>query len=525
MALDVDLSQLAIDRSTRQPSKPAHRRRWVTRYLLPLALLVAFAGLLGWATWEQLLPSRPVTVVPVIVARAEVYQAGTPLFQAAGWVEPRPRLVLVSTFASGVVEEMLVVEGDEVSAGQPVARLVDVDVRLAVQQAQAALRLREAEWASAQAELESARARLARPVHLETAVAEAETLLAKAEGELASLPLELQAAESRERFARQRWENRQAAGAAMAGRLVQESQSEMDSAVAQANQLRQRRTVLEREIAAQRRKRDALSKQRELKIEETQAVAAGEAKVRAALARTEQAKLDVQAAELQLERTVIKAPARGRVLEVFAQPGSHLAGMGAGATNNTSNVVSLYDPRMLQVRADVRLEDVPLVESGQRVEIKSALASEAIEGKVLSATSRANVQKNTLEVKVAITAPPVTIRPEMLVQVTFLATEKPGDSSPKSQEQERLLIPRPLVEGTPPASLVWVADPANRARRQAIKLGKAGTDQLVEVVEGLHVTDKLIAGSREGLTDGQRIRIVGEDSSIGIRASSGKGSN
>ena len=31
-----------------------------------------------------------VKVVPVHVSRAEVQQAGTPLFKAAGWVEPRP---------------------------------------------------------------------------------------------------------------------------------------------------------------------------------------------------------------------------------------------------------------------------------------------------------------------------------------------------------------------------------------------------------------------------------------------------
>ena len=67
-------------------------------------------------------------VVPVHVARAEVQQAGTPLFKAAGWVEPRPTPILVAALASGVVERLLVVEDQAVETGQPVAELVaDMD--------------------------------------------------------------------------------------------------------------------------------------------------------------------------------------------------------------------------------------------------------------------------------------------------------------------------------------------------------------------------------------------------------------
>lgn len=522
MAPNLDLRQLAIDRSKRPASRSPHRRRWVTRYLLPAAMLIAFVSLLGWAAWDQLLPARPVTVVPVIVTRAEVHQAGTPLFQAAGWVEPRPRPVLVSSLASGAIDEILVVEGEEVTTGQLVARLVDVDVRLALQQAQADLELREAELASARAELEAARAILAQPVHLEAALAEADSLLAKVEGELASLPFELQAAEARERFARQQSERRQAAGSAIAGRQLQESQSQWETARARTGQIRQRKMLLEREREALRRKSEALGKQRELMIEESKAVADAEAKVKAATARIQQGKLAVQTAELQLARTVIKAPVAGRVLEVFARPGSHVAGLGADAASEASAIVSLYDPMMLQVRADVRLEDVPMIEPGQRVEIQTPSARGSIAGAVLSATSRANIQRNTLEVKVAVDAPPPTIRPEMLVQVTFLAPEKSEGSSEKPQEQERLLIPRPLVEGAGPETYVWLADATNKARRQTIKLGKAGTDELVEVLEGLNATDKLIAGSREGLTAGQRIRVVGEDVTIGMGAASSR---
>ena len=61
------------------------------------------------------------TVVPVHVSRAEWQEEGTPLFKAAGWVEPRPTHVAVPALASGVVDQLLVVEDQAVEEGEPVA--------------------------------------------------------------------------------------------------------------------------------------------------------------------------------------------------------------------------------------------------------------------------------------------------------------------------------------------------------------------------------------------------------------------
>jgi multidrug efflux pump subunit AcrA (membrane-fusion protein) len=104
----------------------------------------------------------------------------------------------------------------------------------------------------------------------------------------------------------------------------------------------------------------------------------------------------------------------------------------------------------------------------------------------------------------------------MLVQVTFLAPELPHGQSEESRQSKRLLVPRQLVDESPEGTFVWVADPAATARRQRITLGSAGTDELIEVIEGLKVTDRLISGGREGLRDGLRIRITGEDPKLGI---------
>ena len=58
-----------------------------------MGILGAFGGLFGWAARDSFLPAHVVTVTPVIVTRADVQQEGTPLFQAAGWIEPQPSAV------------------------------------------------------------------------------------------------------------------------------------------------------------------------------------------------------------------------------------------------------------------------------------------------------------------------------------------------------------------------------------------------------------------------------------------------
>jgi hypothetical protein len=213
---------------------------------------------------------------------------------------------------------------------------------------------------------------------------------------------------------------------------------------------------------------------------------------------------------------IVRSPITGKVLALHAQPGRRLAGMSPASERDASAIVSLYEPSNLQVRADVRLEDVPQAQLGQPVEISTAALSEPLKGEVVAVTSQADIQKNTLQVKVAIHDPPAILKPEMLVQVTFMAPEQLNKSEDSEGESLRRLIPRELVQGGKEAASVWVADLAQgRARLQAIQLGRAGTADLVEVVQGLSNTDKLIVAGRESLQDGERIKVIGEDKSLG----------
>lgn len=525
----LDLRQLAVDRGPKGGQQdrsvgPKQYSHLFTRYILPGSLLFGFLGLMGWSARTTLLPSRPVTVMPVLSARAEVRQAGTPLFQCAGWVEPRPTPIVVPALTEGVVERLLVVEGQEVKAGEPVAYLIDADARLELEGAEAQLHLQEADLAKAQANLTSAHSRSKYPVHLEAPLSEADAALAKVQTELASLPAKLASAEAHLRFTRLDVEGKTAAKDALSQRAIDLAQSELETATASVEELQTRKGRLEAEVAALSARRDTLKRQLDLKIEETRDVDASEASVKAAEAFVRQAQNAVDVAKLRLERMVIRAPQDSRVLRLVARPGLRVSGLAPDAMQESSTVVTLYDPKMLQLRTDVPLDQVPHVHPGQPVKIETEAVPSGLEGEVLFKTAYTDLQKNALDVKVAIKDAPADLRPDMLARVTYLAAPQPG-SDAKPSEQLRLLVPGPLVETGEGGSRVWVADQlARQARVRTIKVGQqTGTGDLVEVLEGLTELDKLIVGGREGLTDGDRITVTSEDTTQGIEVTAKRG--
>ena len=526
MNTKVDLRQLAVVRDEAGPATPplpARRRHLLTRFVLPGFLLAGFCLLVAYAARESLYPPKAVTVLPVVSSQSGMDQpADTPLFRAAGWVEPRPTPTVVTALAEGVVEKLFVVEGQAVKEGEVVARLVTADAKLALDVAEADVKLRAGELASAKAALVGAEARLDRPTHLKAERAEAAAALAKAETELGTLPHLLRAAEARQRFARLDWENKQKVAGAVPESSIHKAKSEFDAADAGTEELRARQKSLPVEVAALRDKRDALAEKFERKTEEVRQAAEAEAAVQTAEARVLQARSLRDAARLRLERMEIRAPATGRVLALVARPGTRLMGQDPRSLHDASSVVTLYDPASLQVRVDVRLDDVGKVTPGQKVKIDTAaLPGTSLDGRVLGVTSQADMQKNTLAVKVAVHDPPAALKPDMLCQVTVLAPPLPATPVKEGAEPYRLLIPRQLVETSGEGGRVWVADLlSGTARLRTVRLGLSAGD-LVEVVSGLGPTDRLIVGGREGLADGERVRVSGEDETLGITKAGG----
>jgi HlyD family secretion protein len=219
----------------------------------------------------------------------------------------------------------------------------------------------------------------------------------------------------------------------------------------------------------------------------------------------------LETAQLSLERTFIRAPSDGKVLALVARPGSKVMGLAPASMPEASTVITMYDPASLQVRADVRLDDVPRVLAGQKVRIETPAVKGALAGEVIAATSFTDIQKNTLQVKVRIDDPPPVLKPDMLVQCTFLApaTVTPA---PRDNGAFTLLVPPECIEMHEEIPKVWLADREyGVARLKSVVLGGSSSEGLQEIRSGLSVGDRLIATGKETLSDGERIRVTGEN--------------
>lgn len=506
---------------------PPPKFNWKTRVLLPGGILLALLLLIAYAARDTLLPARAVTVVPVVLkdlasatappannaAAAAGAFAPAPAaggVQAPGWVEADPFPISVTALTDGVVKDMLALEGQSINAGEVVARLVDDDARLALARA-------EAELAEKHATLDAAQRQWENPVEATRAVAAGEAMVDSTRAQLEKLEAEIAVESARLTQAKEEFSRTEQA-------TTQRALSEIDLIRARQQYQAQQATV--RAVTAQKRVHAAELAQREaeltaakdnlrLRIADAQALA--EAKAAVALAKAAR-----DEAALRLARMEVRAATDGVVMQRHVTPGSKV--MFAGDDRDSASVLHLYDPKKLQVRVDIPLADAAKVGVDQPAQIVvGVLPNQTFSGRVTRIVNEADIQKNTLQVKVAIDDPSPQLKPEMLARVRFIgaapaaAPMATGSSTtmttqPSSSSAQAIFAPANLIHRHGPQASTYVVDRGRSVGvHKTIQLGDARIDGWIHVVSGLNVGDALIV-EQKGLRDGQRIRIVGEAS-------------
>jgi multidrug efflux pump subunit AcrA (membrane-fusion protein) len=163
------------------------------------------------------------------------------------------------------------------------------------------------------------------------------------------------------------------------------------------------------------------------------------------------------------------------------------------------------------VRVDVPLADAAKVGVGQQSEVVvEVLPDRHFLGTVTRILHEANIQKNTLEVKVALADPDPKLRPEMLARVKLLA--KPSPDAIK--ERHRIFAPENAIKGTGTSGIAWVVRTVGGDSGTAIpvpvKLGTIKTSGWVDVIEGLQPGDLVITSSVADLRNGKKVKVVAD---------------
>lgn len=485
------------------------------------SLVLVLGGMLASTASETLRPAPTVRVVPVVSASTDEIPSDRPAsasagssvtVQAPGWIEPDPYYTACTALADGVLETIHVLEGEQVEQGQLVASLIKDDARLALDRAQAELDTARAELGSARAVLVAARTDWDHPVQRERAVETARAALDRTVAELAQLPALIDAERAQlERLQEDlaRLENAQRSNAVNSFEVVIRSKDvARQSAVLDA--ITQRRAILEAEHDSRSAELRAAERDFELRVAERRAVDDAQSRVLRAEAQVALHTAHVAQGELRLSRMDIYAPISGFVQERVKLPGDKVMFMMDSV--ESAHILHIYDPENLQVRVDVPLADASHVSVGQRCEVVvDVLPDTTFAGEVTRITHQADLQKNTLQVKVRVIDPPTILKPDMLTRVKFLpSAQSTGESSATDERAPVVVTSATLRERDADRALVWSVrerqQGAGVARRVSVEIVEE-TGDLAHVRADLRPGDLLVADDT-ALSEGQRVRLA-----------------
>jgi RND family efflux transporter MFP subunit len=489
------------------PAVPAPRRRWLTRVLLPLVILLLTGGLFAYAARDAMWPVADVRVVRAVAREsggagdaAAAPAAATVSVQAPGWVEPDPYPVFVTALTDGVIEKVHVLEGETVEVGQTVAEMVADDARLAAARAEADLARRRAQLQAAKTDWEN-------PVALERAAAVSKAMLAEAQAELAQLEPTIAQQSAKLNELRAAHDRVRTLSASAASKLeVEQAQYQHEGQQALLEATRRQRAVLEAKV--RRYEAEAAAAETDLRLRVTLRQALDEAQ-----AAVDEATAARDEANLRLTRMKIVSPVAGVVINRMVSPGAKV--MFNMDAPHSAHVVHVYDPAHLQVRVDVPLADAAKVGVGQRARIVvDVLPNREFAGRVTRFVHQADIGKNTVEVKVAIEDPSPLLKPDMLARVKFLVTQDAaGGETAAAASASALTVfaPRSAVLSHGEHKYVWVVTPGNnRLRQQTVTLGGERGDGWVAVLNGLNPGDVLVDQPPAELAEGQRVNAIDE---------------
>jgi RND family efflux transporter MFP subunit len=146
----------------------------------------------------------------------------------------------------------------------------------------------------------------------------------------------------------------------------------------------------------------------------------------------------------------------------------------------------------LQVVAEVNEEDIPRVDVGQTVLLRTdAFLGKRLEGTVREVTPIGDPVAKTYRIKVAL-PDDTPLKPGMSLEANVITHEKPG----------ALLVPADAMQGT----TLFVVE-GGRLKKRTVEIGIRGT-RAVEVLSGVTENDRVVSPAVTGLVDRQRVRAV-----------------
>ena len=427
-------------------------RRPLPWFFSLMALGIISVGAIAFVMARSRSPAYDLEVLTVPVETTAL----TVRITASGTVEPL-QTVNLSPKAAGILEQLYVEQGDQVTQGQLIARMESRDV-------EAQRRQREAAVAEAEAQLADVR-RGTDPEEL----AQAESAVQAAEAQVRDSEARLDLAEAQVT----RNQQLQSQGAISQDELdnfnqaVRSAQANLESAQFQAREARERLEDLRNEPRPEQ--------------------------LAQAEAQLAQAQAQLEATQVQLDDTQIRAPFAGIVTQKFANEGAFVtpttSASDASSATSTAIVAIASD---VEVLAEVPEADIAQIRPGQLVEIEAdAFPDKVFQGQVRLIAPEAIERQNVtlFQVRIDLSTGQSELLSNMNVTVAFIG----------EQLTDALVVPAVAVITQEGQAGVLIPRERNRIRFKPVTLGDQAGEQ-IQVLEGLAEGDLVFIDLPSGQT-------------------------
>lgn len=455
-----------------------NKKRWMIAVAVIMAIGLSYLGFN--AIRSNAVQAQEATTETTVVQRDTLRV----LIEASGNLEPQEEATL-AFLSSEKVAEILVEEGDEVKAGQPLARLKTTDLELAVATAEVALNqaqveleqtrngAREEEIAAAQAQVRNAQANYN---DLKAGSTAEEIAAAKAELELADSGL--RSAQTAYDRAGGGWNasveiSDQASNLWQAQATYKQAQASYEMALSGATK---------EELAASW----AQVQQAQAQLDQLKN-GATEEDLESAQIAVEKAEAALEQAKLSLERATLRAPMDGVVTEIAIEEHEY-ASAGQGAIT-----VSVLDP--LEVEIDVDETDIASLHVEQEAAITlDALSDVTLAGKVTRISPTADATSGVVLYPVTLQLDEIpeslAVRAGMTAEVEIVI----------ASQKNALIVPLRAIQSEDGKSYVsrLVGDQVEQVE---VELGIM-TDTEVEILSGLEEGDVVRVNTADSTTSG-----------------------
>ncbi|MBA5865656.1 MAG: efflux RND transporter periplasmic adaptor subunit [Nitrospira sp. CR1.3] len=213
-------------------------------------------------------------------------------------------------------------------------------------------------------------------------------------------------------------------------------------------------------------------------------------------AQVQQMEVALAQAETNLAYSYIRAPFAGYIAERNLDLGAYVTGAATSTSTTSRGIVSLHDIETVRTLIEVVEKDVPLVQIGQKAEVRAeAYPDRAFEGTVTRVVQALNRATRTMTVELDLPNKDHLLKGGMFARVEVLV----------GKHANALQIPIDAVSRLEDAQYVYVVR-EGKAERVPVEIGVRDENR-VEITKGLTGGEHVIVSGKDLVHDGTPVQM------------------